>query len=54
MKEKRNNEQVKAQNSKFTNRTSRHTTKVCKRAVYLPMFPLKRLNLNFKKLKLNR
>jgi len=28
-----------AQNSTFANRTSRHTTKICKRAVFLPTHP---------------
>ncbi len=29
-------ETANAQNSTFANRTSRHTTKICKRAVFLP------------------
>jgi len=32
-------ENANTQNSTFANRTSRHTTKVCKRAVFLPTHP---------------
>jgi hypothetical protein len=41
-------ENAYAQNSTFANRTSRHTTKVCKRAVFFPTQRSKLIHLNFK------
>ena len=38
-KENKKMETANAQNSTFANRTSRHTTKICKRAVFLPTHP---------------
>jgi len=35
-----------AQNSTFANRTSRHTSKICKRAVFLPTHPSPPTTLN--------
>ena len=46
-RQKRKMENANAQNSTFANRTSRHTTKVCKRAVFLPTHPWKLVHLRF-------